>query len=255
MHQLESWEYDVLEIYNLLRRGPLDPWFDFLRSVAPDLEGDVLEAGVWKGRSLISAGILLKDSAPKKTIYGYDTFSGFPSSNNPIDDPKMFDKLMKDNQITEEHYARIQRNLEHIEFKVGTTVTKDNISSSGNFSGTSKKNLENKLKYLNLQNIKLVDGPFNMTMKNNFHGKLSAVLLDCDLYDSYFDVFKFTWNSLSIGGMMYLDEYYSLKFPGARIATNQFLNSIENSAELNYIADEFNGFERWWLIKKKSFLI
>ena len=66
--------------------------------------------------------------------------------------------------------------------------------------------------------------------KKNPKNKILLANLDCDLYDSY----KLALNYISISykkRIIYLDEYYSLKFPGARIASNEFFkeNKIKPS--------------------------
>ena len=52
--------------------------------------------------------------------------------------------------------------------------------------------------------------------------KVMAVLMDCDLYDSYMDTFNFVWSRLNNGGMIYLDEYYSLKFVVLKLQQKNF---------------------------------
>ena len=46
---------------------------------------------------------------------------------------------------------------------------------------------------------------------------------------------------------MFLDEYYSLKFPGAKIATDEFFSKINSKPKL--ISKHRNEFERWGVIK------
>ena len=48
-------------------------------------------------------------------------------------------------------------------------------------------------------------------------------LIDCDLYESYKYTLPKAWENTITGGMIYLDEYYSLKFPGAKIAVDEFI--------------------------------
>jgi len=55
------------------------------------------------------------------------------------------------------------------------------------------------------------------------------------------------FSSLSPGGLIYLDEYFSLKFPGPRLAVNQFL-AAEPRALLERLEDWLD-FERW-IIRK-----
>ena len=59
---------------------------------------------------------------------------------------------------------------------------------------------------------------------------LDCVLLDFDLYKAYSDVLPVVWPLLRDGGAIYLDEYFSYKFPGARIAVDEFLLSHNKDA-------------------------
>ena len=57
-------------------------------------------------------------------------------------------------------------------------------------------------------------------------------IIDSDLYNSYKVALKFFWPRLIKGGCLYLDEYFSFKYPGAKIACDEFFN--ENQlAEMN----------------------
>ena len=40
-----------------------------------------------------------------------------------------------------------------------------------------------------------------------------SVLIDCDIYSSYKISLPFAWERMSKGAFMYIDEYFSLKFP------------------------------------------
>ena len=46
---------------------------------------------------------------------------------------------------------------------------------------------------------------------------------------------------------MYLDEYYSLKFPGARIATDEFFFDKNDKPEM--YPRQTMDFERWFVTK------
>ena len=83
---------------------------------------------------------------------------------------------------------------------------------------------------------------------NELVGKsLSLVLLDSDLFDSYELTLPHLWRSLTPGGYIYLDEYYSLKFPGPRFAVDEFAKNSE--CEL-ILLGVWLGFERWALRKR-----
>jgi hypothetical protein len=248
--RLESWEFDVLRLYNPLRKGHLEVWFDFLSDKVAKIPGDIVEAGVFQGKSFLAASYLLQEVAPEKKIYGYDTFSGFPPVAVPEDDPSMFAVLAKERTISQEHINRVSRNLNHLRFlKNSENLDFSNVSSSGAFEETSKARIESLAAYLELTNTRVVEGPFEQTMVPEAEepSTIAAAILDCDLHGSYLVALEFIWPRLSEGGIIYLDEYYSLKFPGARIAVDEFFES--KTVEFNRVVDDFNGFERWFVTK------
>jgi hypothetical protein len=102
---------------------------------------------------------------------------------------------------------------------------------------------------MKLSNYEIIEGSFEETMVPDAKEPetIAAAILDCDLYGSYLVALDFIWPRLSRGGIIYLDEYYSLKFPGARIAVDEFFES--RTAELTKTVDDFNGFERWFVQK------
>jgi len=74
-----------------------------------------------------------------------------------------------------------------------------------------------------------------------------AALLDSDLYLSYKTVLPFIWDRLVTAGYMFLDEYYSLKFPGARIATDEFFTDKKDKPRKHRV--DAGDFERWHVRK------
>ena len=123
------------------------------------------------------------------------------------------------------------------------------ISSSGEFEETSLKILNKKIEYLQLENVVLVQGDFSETMKNSQGiDKVMSAVIDCDLYESYQDSLNFIWPKLSKGGFIHLDEYYSLKYPGARRATLEFINDKPDAFLDEKSLD--GDFESWFLTKK-----
>jgi hypothetical protein len=198
----------------------------------------------------LTSGILLASNYPEKRMVGFDSFSGFPLDYDERDEPSQFLSMQERGIISAAHLEKIQINLGHLRFLKGQDINSRNISLSGDFSGTNLSLIQQKAEYLNLKNLDLIDGPFNETMRGVYPGKLAAVLLDCDLYKSYEVALSYTWDALSPGGMIYLDEYYSLKFPGARLATLDFFEG--RPCSFHNEVDQFNGFERWWVIKDKE---
>jgi len=141
-------------------------------------------------------------------------------------------------------------NIQYKEFISEMSISPSNISSSLDFSETSLSLLESKIKHLELDNIILVDGDYKDTMTKQAHtnSKFMSVLMDCDLYESHKIALPFVWDRLVDGGYMYLDEYYSLKFPGARIAADEFFS--DKVAKPEMYPRQLMDFERWFVRKK-----
>ena len=94
---LQEWEKNYLEIVSPEKKSHLFYYLKFLNSKNfKKIEGDIVEAGVYRGTSLISSALLLKKNKELniKKIWGYDTFSGFPSYSE-FDSFKQFDKMFK----------------------------------------------------------------------------------------------------------------------------------------------------------------
>ena len=247
-----DYEFNLLNVenYNLTSR------MIFIKKFFKDhsyLEGDYYEFGVFQGSSIISVALILKSLGIKKKLYGFDSFGGFPNYNRN-DQFKMFHELYKKKEISKEHYKNIL-NLKKIrDFtskKKNNILTPKNISTSEDFSNNSFSNLKKKIKLLKLDNIHLIKGNFQVTIPNFFKknpkNKVLLANIDCDLYDSYKLSLKYVWPYLIKKGVIYLDEYYSLKFPGARIASNEFFK--EKKIKPIKIKTTKTEFERWYVKK------
>jgi len=245
----QDWEFNVLDVYNYKKFGQYQVLFDFVRRNHDKIPGDIVEAGVFRGRSLIAMGMLLKEIGSDKRVFGFDSFSGFPPIYDSKDDLKAFEILYQNKEISNEHWDAVQKNQAWRKIISKCNVNVSNISSSGDFSSTNLEFVKRKIDLIGLDNIVLVDGPFSETMRQQITApeKVMAMLLDCDLYASYLQTLSFFWPRLVSGGVVYLDEYYSLKFPGARIATNEFLRS--HTGHLKMAELGLGDFERWYLVK------
>lgn len=246
-----DWEYNVLDIYNYNKSGKLDGYFNFIKTNHNHIKGDICEIGVYKGHSLISTALMLKEIGSNKKVLGFDSFSGFPSYH-ANDDLSKFEELYKNGFISDEHIHDFRLNLEFKAFVSGVPASPSNISSSQDFSETSLSLLKRKIEYFELDNVVLVDGDFKDTMQNKEYQniKFMAALLDCDLYEGHKIALPFIWERLENEGYIYLDEYYSLKFPGARIATDEFFLNKTDKPEMYPIRQM--DFERWFVKKNKN---
>ncbi len=244
----EDWVHGVLNIYNYNKPGKFDEYFKNIFECDEKLEGDIAEIGVFRGSSLLATALFLKEIGSKKKVYGFDSFSGFPSYH-PKDDLKLFEDLRERNVISVEHYEKYKLNKELKELAKGKVVDVSTISTSEDFSDNCYESLCRKIDYLKLDNVELIKGRFEETMTSSSFKdlELSVALIDCDLYSGYKTSLPFIWERLSKGGYVYLDEYYSLKFPGARIATDEFFSDKKDKPQMH---KQIPGdFERWFVRK------
>ena len=246
----KDWEFNVLGIDNYNKNGKLKPYYDFIRNNHSIISGDICEVGVYRGFSLLATAMLLKELGSNKMVFGYDSFMGFPDYHDN-DDLNKFENLYSQGLISLEHYNDFKLNLNYKNLVTNLKIDATNISSSGDFSDNSLTQLEKKIQFLGLDNITLIKGEFKDTMisqnfkKNQF---FFAGLVDCDLYMGYVISLPFLYEKLNKGGYVYLDEYYSLKFPGAKIATDEFFSNKKEKPEMH--EHIIGDFERWFFIKQ-----
>jgi len=241
----KDWEFGALGVYNYNREGKLDPLINFIRNYSQKLEGDIVEAGVFRGAQTLGIACLLKEIGSSKRVFAYDSFNGFPPVFTKFDNLKFFENLFSENKISKEHYDEVHKNAK-IKSKIfQSSISAKNISNSNDFSSNSLDLLNKKIDFLGLDNIVIVNGTFDETMIST-HGpdRIMAGMIDCDLYNSYWTTLKFIKTRLSAKSLVYLDEYYSLKYPGARVAVNEFLeqNSEFSLEEYKISANEFSRF-------------
>ena len=245
----EAWELNVLGVYDVVSPHPttgLEEWFSFLHR-SSDVPGDVCEFGVFRGRSLVGAALLLSSMGDERRVIGFDTFAGFPTPSHE-DLPERFEEMAARGQIDGAHLARVHRNAELLA-ATGRSLDPMRASTSGAFDATSRQLIEDRARLVGVADrIELFEGDFiaSLELEENRARTLSGVLVDSDLHDGYAAVLPWAWERLSPGGMIYLDEYYSLKFPGPRIAVDAFC--AEAGVRPTLLRRD-GSFERWAILR------
>ena len=159
------------------------------------LDGDVVECGVWRGRSLLWLSIFAREEQRGRKVWGFDTFEGFPAPTG-------------EDQST--------RRVE-----------------SGELSDTSIPYVSNLLLRAGLDRpfvtsqITLIQGLFQASL-SKYRGEGIAFLnLDVDLHDSYRTCLEQLYPRVVPGGVVVFDEYLNtkehIKFPGAQRAIDEYL--------------------------------
>ncbi len=252
-YKLTKWETNVIGIDNI-NTSHLNNYYKFILKNHKKIRGDIVEAGVFKGKSLLATALMMKANKIDKKIFAFDTWSGFPKKYRTDSEDKIYNwtKLFKKRIITKKHYNSINKNLYTISYLKGINkkkINSYNLSTSGDFSQVKLSDLKKKAKFLKLDNIIFVKGSFENTMKKKIKNldNIMCALVDVDLYRSYKVTLDFLWPKMSNKGMIYLDEYYSLKFPGARIACNEFCKI--NGVKPKLLSRDQDGFERYAIFK------
>ena len=202
-------------------------------------KGNYVECGVFMGGTLMSAVEFTKQNNIDFNFFGVDTFEGFPSvtEHNKNDLPNKFTDLYNDKLISKEHFLKAKErtnnfsDISHLE----PPYFKSDFSFLFNFCKKNK--------------VELLKGKF----KNVLHYidcDINILHIDCDLYESYLECLDRLYHNVVSGGCIIFDEYYSHKYPGARIAidaVNEFFKDKKGFFE-KYITPE--GFERWCFVKE-----
>lgn len=238
--------------YNQDSKSRLRFWYQHIRNNISEIKGDIFEFGVYKGSSLVAVALLLKELNSDKKVYGFDSFSGFPSFSK-YDELENF--YTYKNSIFSEEFIREYEKFIEVK-KITTGINKFDpisIATSGSFNHTSKELIQQKIDYFKLDNIIIVEGDFKDTVPNFFKTneiKIHSANIDCDLYDGYKTVLPYIYKNLSVDGFVHLDEYYSFKYPGAKIACDNFFKKHNITPKINIT--RAGEFERWYFSKTED---
>jgi hypothetical protein len=238
-----------VEEFNFETNSRLRFWFNHIRENALKDDGNIFEFGVYQGASLIAVALILRELGSKKKVYGFDSFEGFPSYSQ-------FDELQNFYRYKGIHFDEEFINKYELFLKTKEEVTSiekfsaSTISTQGDFSNTSYELIKKKIEFFELENVEIIKGSFADTVEKFFgkyNQKISSANIDCDLYDGYRICLPFIYDYLFEGGYVHLDEYYSMKFPGAKIACDNFFKEKNITPRKNIVRT--GEFERWYFMK------
>jgi len=154
------------------------------------VEGDVAECGVFRGASLISLAVHLKQVAPHKRLFGFDSFQGFDSS---------------------------------ILLDINMNAPPEPYKQVGAFSRTSYSRVVRKLRRFRIENVTLIPGYFRDSSPRCPDRKFSFVYLDLGIYQATRECLEYFYPRLSTGGIILANGYDDPPWPGANKAVDEFL--------------------------------
>lgn len=140
-----------------------------------NIEGDVIETGVWRGGATIFMNAVLKAyNQTNRKVYVADSFEGLPKPDPkyPVD-------------AGDKHYTH------------------------NDFLGVSLEEVKRNFERYNLldDNVVFIKGFFENSLKNAGISKLSVLRLDGDMYSSTIQVLDALYDKVSEGGYVIVDDY------------------------------------------------
>ena len=184
--------------------GPVRMWalLQSLKHIkSQNLDGDLVECGVWRGGNLILMRKFADEFFPHKTVFGFDTFEGMsPATDLDVDyagnkSADMMRKTIKDNSFGNIHaYCDLDSVRENL--KVCSAY----------------------------KNVRLLKGRVEDTLrvKNNLPKSISLLRLDTDWYESTKMELDVLFPRLVSGGVLIIDDYGHFK--GAKKAVDDYFS-------------------------------
>jgi len=163
-----------------------------------NIEGDIVETGVFKGANLVLINDFLNKFNIDKKIYAYDTYEGQPKPSNLDFDYKGNSMIKKFSNSDKKNSNSVYCSLENV-----------------------KKNIE-KYSNNNLNKLIFIKGKVEETLRDekNVPSQISLLRLDTDFYDSIKKSLEILYPKLIKGGVLIIDDYGHFK--GAKIAVDDY---------------------------------
>jgi hypothetical protein len=176
-----------------------------------NIEGDIVECGVWKGGSMMAVAETLKQNNNfERTLYLYDTFEG-------MSEPTEHDKTFYGETAADALNAGLDKEKNLIWAYSSLETVKAGMRTTG---------------YPELK-IKYVKGKVEDTIPNTLPQKIAILRLDTDWYESTLHEMIHLYPLLVKGGVLILDDYGH--WEGAKKAVNEYLEKYNVHILLNRI--------------------
>ena len=158
-----------------------------------NIEGDVVECGVYNGSTLAFIGKIIDELELDKKIWGYDTFDGFI-----------------ENTLTDKD----------IHFKTGKKIIYEKNDIYFSLDEVKKNVIKNDNN--NFDKYIFIKGDIIKTLEvyENIPNKISFLRLDTDIYKTTKKQLDVLYEKLSKGGILHIDDYGLC--PGVKTAVDNF---------------------------------
>jgi len=178
--------------------------------VAADVEGAVVECGVWRGGSSMAAALMLRElGAADRDLYLFDTFEG-------MSEPGEHDRRARGGVAAAELLATSAKQA-----KVWAYSPLDEVRANLRSTGYP------------MERVRFVQGKVEDTIPGRAPGKIAILRLDTDWYDSTRHELEHLYPRLAVGGVLIIDDYGA--WEGARRAVDEFIAAHKVPILLNRI--------------------
>lgn len=140
-------------------------------NISPEIKGDVIECGCWKGASSSSLSLVCEKVGRKLIVC--DSFEGLPEHHKET-----------------HHYSHLKKYSTYRE---------------GMFAGKLDEVKSNITKYGNIESCEFLKGWFNKSLKS-LKDPIVFGFFDVDLWESMYDCVKHVWPLLVDNGLIYTDD-------------------------------------------------
>jgi O-methyltransferase len=177
-----------------------------------NVEGDIVECGVWKGGCMmLAANKLLEKNSNKRNLFLFDTFEGM-------------------SEPTENDIAITQQSAKDLLEKEDNKFSGDNIWCFASIEDVKKNMFSTGYKQ---DNIYFVKGKVEDTLPIDKIERIALLRLDTDWYESTKHELETLYDKLVIGGVLIIDDYGH--WNGAKKAVDEFIKDRKLSLFLNRI--------------------
>jgi len=202
---------DYEKIFNLVRpwtmvgKNHLKHVFDYVLHInREELEGDIVECGVWMGGATATMMFAQLKSKHERDFWLFDTFSGLPPPSK------------KDDERSKRIYKQVITGTAYSRQRSGLVL-------NGKWNYGPKPIVKNliRLTGYSLDKVHLIEGKVEDTLSTtHLPDKIAILRLDTDWYSSTKIELEVLWDRLISGGLLYIDDYCT--WGGARKAVDEF---------------------------------
>lgn len=174
-----------------------------------NIDGDIVECGVWQGGSMMAAALTLLRHEHCRTLHLYDTFEG-------MSQPTSVDREASSGRSASDLLAS-----KNIDSAIWARSALDTVKH--NLSLTAYPN----------DRVNFIPGKVEDTIPGSIPSKIAILRLDTDWYESTRHELIHLWPRLATNGILIIDDYGH--WAGARKAVDEFIEEFGRPLFLNRI--------------------